>query len=198
MQIESLLKDRNLLLQELKSGNQKLLQKLYETHREAFGRWAMKQYKCSDDLAGEAYQKAFIAFYYNVREGKLTELNSSVKTYLFAIGKNVIRDQFKLKQNQTEELDEKIAGSQPDFTIMEKYDNSHAKELVRNLLTQIGEPCKTVLELFYLKQYALESIAEEMGYKSESVVAKRKFICLQQLRKLLLNARSEGAASVQN
>ncbi|MCB0847786.1 MAG: hypothetical protein KDE26_31250, partial [Bacteroidetes bacterium] len=133
MQIESLLKDRNLLLQELKSGNQKLLQKLYETHREAFGRWAMKQYKCSDDLAGEAYQKAFIAFYYNVREGKLTELNSSVKTYLFAIGKNVIRDQFKLKQNQTEELDEKIAGSQPDFTIMEKYDNSHAKELVRNL-----------------------------------------------------------------
>ena len=60
------------------------------------------------------------------------------------------------------------------------------------LLQKIGEPCKTVLDLFYLQGYALDAIAVEMEYKNEQVVAKRKFICLQQMRNLLQSARENG------
>ena len=74
-----------------------------------------------------------------------------------------------------------------DTSLITKYEESDMKELVRGLLSRIGEPCKTVLQLFYFQDYSMDSIATEMGYKSEQIAAKRKFICLQQLRTMMSN-----------
>ena len=46
--------------------------------------------------------------------------------------------------------------------------------------------------MFYLKGYALDAIAGEMNYKSDQIAAKRKFICLKQMRVLLVEAREKG------
>jgi RNA polymerase sigma-70 factor (ECF subfamily) len=180
------------LLNKIRTGERKFLRQLYEEHRQAFGVWIIKTYRCDEDMAAEVYQQAFTTLYYNVKEGKLNKLTSSLKTYVFAIGRNLIRDHFKLSTRRQEIMEVAVDTGSIDNSIIDRYEQSALKETVKVLLEKIGEPCKTVLELFYLKGYALDAIAVEMNYKSEHIAAKRKFICLKQMRELLNENRLNG------
>ena len=186
------IKDSDDLLITIKSGDRKFLQQLYEQYRQEFGQWAIKRYNIDEDMIGEIYQRTFIALYYNIKNEKLTTLNSSIKTYLFAIGKNQIRDYFKSASKLSVAGETEVDIDQLDNSILDMYDQSDMKETVKLLLEKIGEPCKTVLELFYFKHYSMDSIAVELDYKSEQIAAKRKFICLKQLRSLLEEGRLNG------
>jgi RNA polymerase sigma-70 factor (ECF subfamily) len=172
-------------LEEIKNASEGELKALYNTYRKEFGMWAIKHYNIEEELAGEIYQRTFIAFYYNVRDGRLAELKSSVKTYLFAIGKNLLRDHFKSTARFVEPSEYEIAPEAVDNSIMDNYERTEQTEMIRGVLEKIGEPCKTVLELYYFRNYSMESIAFEMNYKTEQIASKRKFICLQQIRQLM-------------
>ena len=173
------------IVSEIKSGNRILLKKLYDGHRKEFIQWVKKQYGIDEEHGKEIYQKAFTALYYNVREGKLETLTSSLKTYLFSIGRNQLKDHLKEEKKFAGTLDHQSDAQAIDYGIMKKYEENDLKEIVRKLLERIGEPCKTVLELYYFKHYSMESIARHMNYKSEQIAAKRKFICLKQMRSLM-------------
>ncbi len=179
------------LLGQIRQGDRKFLQGLYDKYRDEFVLWASKNYRCDDDMAAEVYQQTFITLFYNVKNQKLTQLNSSLKTYLFAIGKNLLRDQFKILQRRQQILQVAVDTSEMDNSIIERYEQSNMKCVVRELLLKIGEPCKTVLELFYFQNYSMDSIAQTMDYKTEQIAAKRKFICLRQMRSLLLEAQQQ-------
>ena len=58
-------------LDQIKSGDRKILKELYTTHRDPFGTWARKVYQIDDEMIGEIYQRAFTALYFNVKSGKL-------------------------------------------------------------------------------------------------------------------------------
>ena len=57
--------------------------------------WLTNKFNCSEDEARDVYQFAVMTLYDNIKNEKLLELNSSVKTYLFAIGKHKILEQKK-------------------------------------------------------------------------------------------------------
>ena len=190
------IKDSHDVLNIIKSGDRKFLQQLYQQYRQEFGLWAVKRYSIDEDAIGEVYQRTFIALYYNIKNEKLTVLNSSIKTYLFAIGKNLIYDHFKFSKRSAEPDGLMVNVEEVDNSILDQYEQSDMKETVKQLLEKIGEPCKTVLELFYFKHYSMDSIAVEMDYKSEQIAAKRKFICLKQLRALLEAGRLDGLYSL--
>ena len=177
--------DRIKLLQDIRKGDEQLLEKLYAQYRSEFIIWAGRRYNCADDASAEVYQRAFIILYYNIKDGKITELKSSLKTYLFAIAKNVFRERFRDKHNKTTDIEQSVAVKEVDYNIEESYQKEHQKKVVEVLLQRIGDPCKTVLHLFFFKNYSVEAIAIAMGYKDERVVSKRKSICLKQLRKLM-------------
>ena len=182
----------NGVLEKIRQGDRKFLQELYDQHREAFVVWASKHYQCGEETSAEVYQQSFINLYYNVRDQKLTDLKSSIKTYLFAIGKNLLRDQFKITQRRQEILEVAVDTDEVDHSIFHRYEQANMKEVVRQLLSKIGEPCKTVLDLFYFRGYAMDAIADHMQYKSHQIAAKRKFICLRQMRSLLVEAQELG------
>jgi len=182
MMVETNTKQTN-IISSIKAGGEKYLREIYETHRVTFLQWIIKNYSIDEELAAEVYQKAFITFYYNIKEGKLTELSSSIKTYLFAIGKNLVREHFKKSQKFVD--DTQLELQQVDDSITSKYEINEKKQSIKHYLQKIGEPCKTVIELFYFRHYSMEAIAIELGYKDERIAAKRKFICLRQLKELM-------------
>jgi DNA-directed RNA polymerase specialized sigma24 family protein len=61
----------------------------------------------------------------------------------------------------------------------------HQRELVRKILNKIGDPCKTLMELIFIRGYSADAVVDEMGYSDERVVRKRKSLCLKQMRELL-------------
>jgi RNA polymerase sigma factor (sigma-70 family) len=172
-----------------------VLEKLYSDYRQPFVVWACQFYQCQEEDAVEIFQKAYTILYMNVRDGKLTELTSSVKTYIFSIGKNLFREKFRSKHNNTVNLDDvsnTTAVRQVDSDILDDYQDEHQKELVRQLLVQIGDPCQTLLELMFIKGYSAEAVVYEMGYSDERVVRKRKSLCLKKLREMVAEKKDSN------
>lgn len=175
------------LLTMIQQGNDRILNQLYGDFRERFVRWAMGRYQCIEDDAAEVYQKAFTILYFNIKNEKVTELTSSIETYLFGIGKNVFRERFKDKFNKVDSIDEHFDLKQMDMSIIDKHQQVHQKETLHNLLEELGDPCKTVLVLYYFRKFSMEAIAEEVGYKNDLVAKKKKYQCLKGLRSLVGN-----------
>jgi hypothetical protein len=79
--------DSNDIIGELKNGNEKVLVFLYKEYRDEFIQFAHKNYGLSREELKDVFQETIIAFHQNVISGRLQNLTSDVKTYLFAIGK---------------------------------------------------------------------------------------------------------------
>lgn len=146
-------------------------------------KWAQWKYPGTGDLS-DIYQQAFTIFYYNVKDGKFTGLNSSSKTYLFGIGKNLLNKKIE-NARADESLDEIPEIELPTENIFDQYENSHRSQLVRSILNKIGEPCKSILTKYYFDNFTMEAIAENLGYKTAMVAKKKKCECLVKIRKAL-------------
>ena len=177
------------LMEELKSGNNKILEKIYHENRSSFINWILKNSTYDTEVAVELYQKAFIILYLNVKNEKLIELNSTLKTYLLAIAKNLLKELNRSEKKNNLRLDDEVLNElnkvQVDNNILEKYNNSHNKEIVRSLLEEIGDPCKTLLTLIFIQNYATDAVVEAMNYSDERVVRKRKSLCLSRMRDMI-------------
>lgn len=167
------------LLESIAQGDLTGFEQAYLSYRDEFIMWANKNYYCDFEESRDVYQATVIQFYENVQSGKLTRLTSDLKTYLFAIGKNKIRElrdsgrRFREMQDRYEvhEDEDKVA-KEAQF------------ELVEASLERLGDPCKRLLELYYYYKKSLAEIAETLAYKNTDTVKNLKYKCLGRLRKL--------------
>jgi RNA polymerase sigma factor (sigma-70 family) len=131
-----------------------------------------------------------------VQKGKLTKLTSSVKTYLFSIGKNLFREKFRDKHNKLVNLDDvsntSIVQETVDNSVLDAYHNNHQKMLVKKLLAEIGDPCKTLLQLIFIQNYSVDAVVETMNYSDDRVVRKRKSLCLKKMREMVAERKKSG------
>jgi RNA polymerase sigma factor (sigma-70 family) len=169
-------------IQEIRNGNEQLLTGVYRTYRDEFIRWANRHYQCQEEIAKDIYQVSIVIFYENIMSGKLTELKSSVKTYLFAIGKNKILEQH-VAQKKQEKVQENFI-----YEPIEHIPAEDREEIFLGLekaLSELGEPCRTLLELYYYKNYSIDQIAGALGYKGNDSAKTQKYKCLNRLKKIL-------------
>jgi RNA polymerase sigma factor (sigma-70 family) len=163
-------------------GNHAVFGDLYAAYRTDFIRFGCKKSGCTEEECADAFQEAVIALYENIRDRRLTEMNSSVKTYLFSIGK------FKLINLQKRKLlhgnfcsHELINGNTCDVNLMEnKSNNEHIKKQVEAFLTDLSEEERIILDRYYIQEHPLKEIAAELGI-SEGAARKRKFDILKRL-----------------
>ncbi len=170
------------LLTLIQRSDERTLNKLYFQYRGKFISWAIGRYRCDETLAGDMFQRSFTILYLNIKNQKITQLTSSLETYLYGIGKNVFREQFNDKLRTLETLDERFEGNVLDFGIIEKHEQRHLKTKLQKFLKSLGEPCSTVLKLYYFCSFSMETITLEVGYKNEEVAKKKKYQCLKGLK----------------
>ena len=82
----------------------KEIENLYELYKQPFILFAISNYPISKDTAIDIYQESFTAMYQNIRSGKYTERNVSLKTYLFEIGKHHIFKYINKEQKENDIL----------------------------------------------------------------------------------------------
>ena len=168
------------LLESIAQGDLSGFETAYVSYRDEFIMWANKNYYCDFDEARDIYQATVIQFYENVRSGKLTTLTSDLKTYLFAIGKNKIREQRQAGQ--------RFRDMQSRYEAPDETDDKAEREAlylkVEGSLTELGDPCKRLLELYYYYKKSLAEIAETLSYKNTDTVKNLKYKCLGRLRKV--------------
>lgn len=171
------------LIQRIKDGDETSLVKIYKEYRPAFQQWAQHSYRIDEEQSADAFQDAVVCLYRNIVQGKLESLTSSLKTYLFAIGKNVVRK--KLQQPVTLESSELGLVENLYTDPVDQFATNDRQQLVARLMETIGEPCKSILELFYFRGFSMEAIATRLQYKNENVVKTQKLRCLTSLKNMV-------------
>lgn len=168
----------------IKEGAEEELKGLYTLYEEEFKTWSGAMYSLSEAEAADVFQDAVITFYFNVKKGKLTTLTSTVKTYLFAIGKNLALK--KIRKDNRLVVDNEVMEFNANVAYEElRVECSERQQLIAGCLQQLGDPCHSILRMFYFDRFSMDSIAQRLGYKNEHVVKSQKLRCLQRLRGML-------------
>jgi RNA polymerase sigma factor (sigma-70 family) len=159
---------------------------LYETFRAEFVHWAVKFTKCDKNDAFDYYQATVIIVYDNIHTGKIEDLKSSLKTYVFSVGKNLAW-QHKRQTARNEKISaeyylELHMNTDDEHTRVEQENNL---DLVSDCFNQLGDPCHSLLDLFYYHKNSMEEIALKLNYKNPETAKNQKYKCMERLRKLV-------------
>lgn len=179
------MKENQITLEELRKGSDKVLKQVYEENRAKFLNFA-RRYSLSEDENIDIYQDAYIIFYNNIMSGKLESFTSSISTYLFGIGKNLIFDKMKKKKKTVHsQYDMAIVGEEDEaVSTLEIEETGLTKEqkLLQKHFGTLGKQCQELLTYFYYRGYTIQEIMEAENYNSENVVKAAKSRCMKTLR----------------
>lgn len=169
------------IIQRLSQGDENLLEELYKEYYNGF-LFYFKKHSVSHQDIEEAYQDSMIAFYQSIISGKLRIVKSSIKAYIFGIGKHKILDKIRLnrKQKNVEWPSDNIVTipiKDDELTVQQQLLHQHYKRL--------GKSCQRILKFFYYRGLSIKEIVIAGAYKDENTVKSHKSRCLKQLRTLI-------------
>jgi RNA polymerase sigma factor (sigma-70 family) len=170
------------LLEGLAKDDKKAIETIYKNNYNTIQALIINNNGTADD-AKDVFQEAMIVLYQKVKTGSF-ELNCQIKTYLYSVCrrlwlKRLLQQNKFLSSNDNQEdlvlIDDDIEEHEKrdlEFTMMEKAMNS------------LGEPCKSLLEAFYLQKRQMQDIASSFGYTNADNAKNQKYKCLMRLKKL--------------
>ncbi len=167
-------------IRELREEGLRAVDRLYLQWREEFLAFASRYGGAEDDVL-DAYQDALIILYENVRKGKLTELTSSPKTYLFSIGKYTLLNSLKRQGKQRELATNLVAEQATTWTPPDDGLSDRQQQLL-GALQGLGKSCRELIDLFYYQRLSIREIVAQTGLKNENTVKAQKSRCVKSLR----------------
>ena len=136
-----------------------------------------------EDDAKDIFQESVIVLYNKVSAGEF-ELNAKLKTFIYAVCRRLwlkkLHQQSRISNNfHTFPEVEEVA-----FDLEAHEEQNRQFKLMHEALEQLGEPCKTIIEQFYLNDKSMQDICEQFGYTNTDNAKTQKYKCLQRLKKL--------------
>ena len=177
--------DEAVVIEEIKKGDNSQLAMIYREYRSEFIAWITSNYSCSRDDARDVYQVSILALHENILNNKLQEFRSSIKTYLFAIGKNKFLEFRKNESRNTRDVDSAVIDLE-EVSSWEYEEKELKLQVTESSLKQLGDPCKSLLELYYFHGMSMDEISEKLNYKNRDTTKNLKFKCLARLRRIFV------------
>lgn len=141
----------------------------------------------SEDDAKDIYQEALVVVYEKLTAGTL-ELNCQLKTYLYSVSRRLWLKQLALRNRDLVDTETAVS---VDDDISEHEVRDRQFELMADSLERLGEPCKTLLEDFYIRHMSMQDITEKFGYTNSDNAKTQKYKCLMRLKKLFFSVYKE-------
>ena len=176
----------------INTDEDRALKEVYLKFRESCCSWISNSYQVNSEDAKEIFQASVVILYDNVKTGKLTVLNSNLKSYLFAIAKNQALTAIRKKKGHTDVKADLLLSNYLIDDTNDPRISSQDVQLVSQQLTVMGDPCRTILQLYYYQNMNLDEITVLMGYKNRSTTKSKKHQCLKRLRERV-NQKSSNA-----
>lgn len=171
--------DTKILLERIRNEDDELVKEIYLQYRREFQLWMSKNFGLPEGESDEYYHESFLAFINNTKSGKLTELTSSLKTYLFSIGKNKYMEN-RRKAARSEEFKVSAAEVPEEST----YDENLVLMMEKGL-SDLGSNCRRLLKLFYYQKKSMKEIMSLMEYKNTGSAKNQKYKCLKRLQEII-------------
>jgi len=175
------------LIEALKMRDRHALKNVYLDYKTEFLKF-MSRYNAETDVLEDIFQDALIVLYENAQSGKLDDLKSTVKTYLFGTGKFMLFKHFRDAKKEVPTEQTYIFDQYEQAVLQDVYEdeglNDYQAKLVMSF-KKLGEKCRQILELFYLQGMKLDEITQTQGYENKNVAKSQKSRCLKSLKQLI-------------
>lgn len=131
--------------------------------------------------AKDIFQDALIIFHRRVRSDGFM-LTSSIGTFLFAVCRNLWREELRRQNKAITSWDLEDEADEPeDLTALLAREGEYSR--AEQALKSLGGKCLDVLMRFYVGREPLEIIAKALGFAGEGAAKTRKYKCLEEARK---------------
>jgi RNA polymerase sigma factor (sigma-70 family) len=136
-----------------------------------------------EDDAKDVYQEAIIVLYNKIKSGSF-ELSSKLKTYLYSVSRRI----WLKKLTQRSKKTNNIADFEDVLIVDEDLEQHEHRDMqfdkMKVALEGLGEPCKTIIQDFYIHNLSMQDICEKFGYTNADNAKTQKYKCLQRLKKI--------------
>ena len=144
----------------------------------------------STDDAKDIFQEAMIVLYEKARSGTF-ELNCQIKTYVYSVCRRLWLKKLQLANRYLEVGDlETVVPVEDDVEDHEKKNTEF--EMMDKAIGSLGEPCKSLLEAYYLQKMNMQEIALSFGYTNAENAKNQKYKCLMRLKKIFFTHYKNG------
>lgn len=138
------------------------------------------------DDAKDIYQETIIILYNKIKNGDF-ELSSKLKTYIYSVSRRL----WLKRLTQLNRYGGDIKDFEEFLTVDDEAERNNERDIQFNkmgeALNQLGEPCRTIIEDFYIKNRSMKEICEDFGYTNADNAKTQKYKCLQRLKKLFFS-----------
>lgn len=176
----------------IRHGDDRALAQLYRLHLPMVSHYVLQNSGTEDD-ARDVYQEGVMVFYEKVRDNSL-ELSCQIKTYLYAVCRRLWLKRLAEKTRFGTRLDDHEpfleTGAEADLEEAEERDRRFAT--MNEALERLGEPCRSLLEGFYLLDKSMQQLTADFGYTNADNAKNQKYKCLVRLKKLFFTHYQES------
>jgi RNA polymerase sigma factor (sigma-70 family) len=170
----------NTLLDKLKNEDNTSFEILYTFYFPSVASYVKQNMGNSED-AEDIFQEAVIVLHDKIRQPDFV-LTSTLKTYVFAISKNLWLK--RLRSNRLISVDDFEKYQMPIETFLTEFEPEKTKEeKVTSWLTKITQNCQRILKALFFDNEPMDSLMKKMGWKNKHVAANQQYKCIQQVKR---------------
>lgn len=172
------------LLQGLAKSDKKAVEAIYKDNYNIVQALVVNNNGTSED-AKDVFQEAMIVLYEKVQSGSF-ELNCQIKTFVYSVSRRLWLKRLMLQSRYN------IADGHEDIISVDEEAEEHEKRnmefsMMERAMGGLGEPCKSLLEAFYMQKRNMNEIAASFGYTNAENAKNQKYKCLMRLKKLFFS-----------
>jgi RNA polymerase sigma factor (sigma-70 family) len=184
------LSDEKELLEGLANNDRKAVETLYQENFNTIQSLIINNNGSSDD-AKDIFQEAIIVLYEKVRGGGF-ELQCQIKTFLYSVSRRLWLKRLQ-QQNRYAAPGDSMESVVPVEEDLEAHEQRNAEfEMMEQAINHLGEPCKSLLEAYYLQKQNMQVIAANFGYTNADNAKNQKYKCLMRLKKIFFAQYKNG------
>ena len=178
------------LLQGLAQSDKKAIETIYKQNYNMIQSLVVNNSGSADD-AKDIFQETMIVLYEKVRSGTF-ELNCLIKTYVYSVSRRLWLKRLQQMNRYTPAFD----GLQDTVTVDEEIEENerinNEFHVMEKAINSLGEPCKSLLEAYYLDKKNMQDIALSFGYTNADNAKNQKYKCLVRLKKIFFAEYKNG------
>lgn len=183
-------KEEKQLLQALVSNDTVAIEKIYRDVFPMIHAFIIKNNGFTDD-ARDVFQEALIIIFEKARHDSL-ELTCQLKTYIYSICRRIWLKKLQ-RENRFFNINETLKETVSVEDDLEDHEKRNADMTrMENALSKVGQPCKGILEAYYLQKKSMPEIAERFGYTNADNAKTQKYKCLVRLKKIFFTQYKNG------
>lgn len=175
------------LIAELRNRNEAALKQLYREHYAMVVRLVVDN-NGTEQEAKDVYQEAIIHFYEKLSRAEFA-LTCKVKTYLYAVCRKLWLKRLTVRKKVLR-LDDAERVEWAEDTVGEIEIQERNFQTMDASLKKLGEPCRSILEDYYLAEQSIQQITEKYGYTNSDNTKNQKYKCLQRLKRLFFEGKN--------